>query len=177
MAARSLPTTPTFAANSELTSTQLTALVTYQLFWSSPPCFRAEQHTAQAVTTSTNTQITCETTIHDSDSGLSVATPYSYVIPFAGIWNIGGGYGCTGNGTGVRIPLLYQNGTVINGCQPEYTPVSSSAVYEVAAMGLPCNVGDVIALYGYQTSGSTLNTTLGPEASWFAGQLVSLQNP
>lgn len=181
MTARTLPVAPTFAADSELTSTQLNALVTYQEFWSSPPCFRAEQHTPQSIATSTSTQVTCETTIHDSDSGLSASTPYSYVIPFAGIWDIDGGVSLAGNTTGNRFAVLEQNGVAINGGSPVYAPSSVGALYGTAAPGIACNVGDVISLTMYQTSGSTLSTVASSgsagQYSWLAGKLVSLQNP
>ncbi len=181
MAARSLPTAPNFGANSELTSTQLNALVTYQEFWSSPPCFRAEQHVSggQSIPNNANTQVTCETTVHDSDSGLSTSSPYSYVIPFAGVWDFAGTVGMASNTTGIRQPGILQNGTYINGAGPEFNEFSGVMVMDVTANGVLCNVGDVIGLYVFQNTGAALltYTALGQGCSVFTGRLVSLQNP
>lgn len=178
MAARALPTAPSFAANSEVTSTQLNQLVTWQAFWASPPCFRAEQHTTQSLVTATNTQITCETTIHDSDSGLSTSSPYSYVVPFAGIWDIDGGVGMASSATGLRAPQLWQNGVQINGASPIYPQLANSSLFLVSAKGLMCNVGDILSLYMQQQSGAALSTSSTPgQYSWFSGKLISLQNP
>ncbi|WP_037605850.1 hypothetical protein [Streptacidiphilus rugosus] len=177
MAARTLPTLPTFAANSELTSAQLTQITTYQSFWANPPMFRAEQHSVQSVASGTPTQVTCETVIHDSDSGLAVATPFSYVIPFAGIWDLAGGVGFTGAATGVRLAMIFLNGGAINGSENEYAPCPNSSNYLTNAPGTSCNVGDVIALYCEQTTGSALSTVTSGLASWFTGKLVSLNTP
>lgn len=177
MAARLLPTAPTFAPG-PLSSTQLTALATYMVFWANRPSFRAEQHTNQNVTSGVATQITCETTIHDSDGGLGLVTPYSYVVPFAGTWDFFGQAGCSFNATGYRTPELYQNGTVINGGQPVVAPTVTTVASPVAAVGIPCNVGDVISLWFTQTSGSTLVTpSVLSQCCWFAGTLQSLQTP
>jgi hypothetical protein len=178
MTARSLPTAPSWTTNQEITSSLLNQISTYMTFFANPPCFRAEQHTTQSVATATNTQITCDTTIHDSDSGLSTSTPFSYVVPFAGIWDFFGGVGYVSNTTGIRIPMIWQNGAVINGGGSDQAEVATTALSEVQVAGIPCNVGDVIALYSYQTSGSSLATApVGGQCSWFAGRLVSLQSP
>jgi hypothetical protein len=181
VAARTLPTAPNFGANSELTSTQLNALVTYQEFWSSPPCFRAEQHVSggQSIPNPTNTQVTCETTVHDSDSGLSTSSPYSYTIPYAGVWDFAGTVGMVSNTTGIRQPGILQNGSYVNGAGPEYPAFSGVMVMHVVADGVLCNVGDVIGLYVYQNTGAALSTYtgVGQGYSVFTGRLVSLQNP
>lgn len=179
MAARLLPTLPTFAPG-PLASTQLTALATYAAFWANPPSFRAEQHsTVQSIPNSANTQVICETTIHDSDSGLSLVSPFSYVIPFAGAWDFFGGVGLAGSAVGIRAPSIGQNGVYINGAAPILTPPSTNTLCDVAATGVPCNVGDVIGLYMYQTSGGALGTyIIAPQQySWFSGRLTSLQTP
>ena len=177
MTARPLPTMPSFLANSELTSTQLTQLVTATNFWANPPSFRAEQHTAQSIVSGTTTQITCDTVIHDSDSGLSAVTPYSYVIPYAGIWDFSGAVSFAANATGWRAPSLQQNAATINGSLMLYgaPPATGNSGQPTLANGVPCNVGDVIALAFDQLSGSTLNTIAS--GSWFAGTLRSLATP
>lgn len=181
MAARTLPTLPSWLAYQGITSTQLNQLAAYMAFWANPPSFRAEQHTSQSIPNSgSGTQITCETVIHDSDNGLSPTSPYSYIVPFAGIWDFFGGAGFSGNANGIRIPLLSQNGSTsyINGTQAEQIPNSTASVYLTEAVGIPCQVGDVIGLSGLQTSGAALATVAGGWAcSWFAGRLVSLQSP
>lgn len=178
MTARTLPTMPSWTANQEITSSLLNQITTYAQFWANPPSFRAEQHASQNITSGSNTQVTCETVIHDSDSGLSLVTPFSYVVPFAGIWDFDGMVGIAFNATGWRGPQIYQNGTVINGAQPIYAPSTITSATPALAKGVVCNVGDVIALYFGQNSGSTLATPAGgAQCSWFAGTLRSLQTP
>jgi len=177
--ARTLPTMPSWSANQEITSTLLNEITTYAQYMSSPPSFRAEQHTTQSITTGgTGQQITCDTVIHDSDSGLSAVSPYPYVVPVAGIWDLSGGVGLAANATGARLPFLTQNGTTINGAGPLAITSANTALWNVSASGVPLNVGDIIGLWIIQTSGSTLSTApVGGQCSWFAGRLVSLQNP
>lgn len=176
--ARTLPTAPSWSYQQEITSTLLNEITTYLQFWANRPGFRAEQHTVQAIANSTNVQVTCETVIHDSDSGLSTSSPYSYVIPFAGIWDFFGGVGFAPNSTGTRYAMIWQNGVQINGAAPDQGQPATNTLYQVTAAHVPCNVGDVIALYTFQGSGATLNTSpTGGQSSWFAGRLDSLQNP
>ncbi|MDH6134664.1 hypothetical protein P3T37_004068 [Kitasatospora sp. MAA4] len=178
MAARLLPTAPAWSANQEITSTLLNQISTYLQFWANPPSFRAEQHTVQSLANATTAQITCETTVHDSDTGLSTSSPFSYVVPFAGIWDFDGGVGFAANATGLRAPMICQNGTQINGGGPIYSQVANSALFLTSAKGVVCNVGDVIGLYAQQQSGAALSTSNSSgQYSWFAGRLVSLQTP
>ncbi len=176
--ARTLPTMPSWTTGQEITSTLLNQITTYAQYMASPPCFRAEQHTTQTLTTATNTQITCETVIHDSDSGLAASSPYSYIVPVAGVWDFDGGVGMASNATGLRAPQIWQNGAQVNGAGPIYPEVANSSLFLVAAHGIICNVGDVIALYMQQQSGGNLATSnIGGQYSWFAGKLISLQSP
>ena len=177
MTARPLPTMPSFLANSELTSTQLTQLVTAINFWANPPSFRAEQHTAQSIVSGTTTVITCETVIHDSDSGLSAVTPFSYVVPYAGIWDFYGAVQFAANATGWRAPSIQQNAATINAALMLYAapPATGNSGQPTFALGVPCNVGDVIGMAFDQLSGSTLSTIAS--GSFFAGSLRSLATP
>ena len=180
MTARPLPTMPSFLANSELTSTQLTQLVTATNFWANPPSFRAEQHTTQNITSTPNLQVTCETVIHDSDGGLQAVSPYSYVIPYAGYWDLAGAVSLAANATGWRAPSLLQNGTIINGSQTQFPagPATGNTFVPTNAPGVYCNVGDVIGLWIDQNSGSTLATIVnGSQSSYFTGTLKSLATP
>lgn len=178
MAARSLPTLPSWTAGQEITGAALEQMVAYQAFWANPPSFRIEQHLAQNIPTATATQVTCETLIHDSDSGVAVGTPFSFTVPFSGIWDFDGAASVAVNATGWRAPAIYINGAPFNGAQPVYAPPTATFQGLAAAKGVACSVGDVIALYMQQSSGSTLATsTTTQQYSWLAGTLRSFDSP
>ncbi|MDH6111912.1 hypothetical protein P3T36_006905 [Kitasatospora sp. MAP12-15] len=180
MAARTLPTAPTWSANQEITSTQLNQISAYLQFWANPPSFRAEQHVTQSFPNNATTQVTCETPIHDSDSGLSATAPYSYVVPFAGVWDFFGGAGLATATAGLRIVAITQNGSTLDGAGAVYAQAADPGVFYINAPQIICNVGDVIGLTLYQNSGAAVNspgTSYGPQWSWFSGCLRSLQTP
>jgi hypothetical protein len=162
----------------EITSTLLNQISTYLAWLANPVCFRAEQHAAQTISNSTMTQVTCDTTIHDSDGGLSTTSPFSYVIPVAGLWDFFGGVGYSTNATGLRYSMIWQNGAQIAGSSPGLSESSNGTLVDVTAAQIPCQVGDVIGLYTNQITGASMTTQAGGgQCSFFAGRLVSLQNP
>jgi hypothetical protein len=180
MAARTLPTLPTFVAEQELTSSELNQIVAYQAFWANPPMFSMHQGTSQNITNASNTQITMDTSDFDTDSGRSAATPWSYVIPFAGRWQITVGVVYAGNTTGGRQAMIFQNGVDVTGAFDSDQTIAIGTVTDAAQVTrtFPCNVGDVIAAYTWQDSGGTLATNVsGAQCSFFEGRLVSLASP
>lgn len=180
MAARTVPTLPTFSTGQILTASEMTQLTSYMAFWANPPMFRMYQSAAQSVPNTTFTQITCDVSDYDTDSGRGLATPWSYTIPvgMSGRWQFSGIVGFVANGTGFRIAVFYKNGAVVSTTQIAAQPVTAALAttdVSVATETLLCAAGDVIALYGYQTSGGALNTDAGHCA--FEGRLVSLASP
>ena len=182
MAARTLPTLPNFTTGQELTSSELNQLANYQEFWANPPMFRMYQTVAQPLATgsTTPTQVAYDTVQYDTDSGRSGTTPWSYVIPFAGRWYIAGSINWPGNATGYRYTAIYQNGVGATGGKTNsaVNAAGNSTVTEASAT-IPCNAGDVIAIFGVQNSGSALTTIVNDmtQAGFFEGRLVSLANP
>jgi hypothetical protein len=180
MAARTVPTMPDWTSHEQATSVLLEQITAYTRFWASPPMFRMYQTVAQSVPTATFTQITCDTLDYDTDSGRGAITPWSYTIPvgMTARWTFSGITGFVSNSSGFRIGIFYKNGTAVTTTQIAAQPVSAALAttdMAVATATLLCNAGDVIGLYGYQTSGGALNTDAGHCA--FEGRLVSLANP
>jgi hypothetical protein len=176
--ARTLPTMPTWTAGQEITSTLLNQITTYATFWANPPKFRMYQSVTQSIPDSTPTQITMDVSSWDSDSGRQGATPYNYVIPFAGRWRFTALALFNGNATGERQTLIYQNGAVTQGLGTGPNNGAGFGAGYIACVELACNVGDTIGVWAYQTSGAGLGTHVtGNQTSYFEGQLMSLANP
>jgi hypothetical protein len=143
--------------------------------------FRMYQSIAQSVANSAYVQILNDTSESDTETGRSGTSPYSYTVPAGqgGRWTFTGVISWSGNAAGIRIAAIFKNGSQINGANvaamagpgANATNVSVSATVAV-------NAGDVIGLYGYQSSGGALSTNIGgsfPPA--FEGRLVSLGTP
>lgn len=179
MAARTIPTLPTWTAGMRVTGANLAAMVSYQQFWANPPMFRMHQVVAQSVSNTTWTQITCDTSDFDSDSGRSSSSPYSYTIPagLSGRWQFGWLVAWSANGNGARASNLYKNGASASSW-PSAAAVSSPGVSVGWSDSVSCSAGDVMAVYGWQSSGGALSTAAGTDNfSIFWGRLVSLASP
>jgi hypothetical protein len=179
MSARTLPSLPTFSAETGVvvTASQMALVTAYQQFWADPPMFRMYQTAGQSVASGANTQITCDNGSYDTDSGRSGSSPYSYTIPFAGRWRITGLVVWPTSATGARQTLIFQNGSAIIGAFSSTPGVALTNGTQVTVT-VPCNVGDVIALYAWQNSGGPLTTNVGSaQNSFIEGELVSLASP
>lgn len=180
MTARTVPTMPTWTFQEEITSTLLNQITTYTQFWANPPMIRMYQAVSQSVPNITYTQLTLDTLVYDTDSGRGTSTPWSYTIPvgMTGRWQWSFASAWASNTTGFRVAALYQNGSQVS--QMILPPASASGT-DLAGrtVTIPCSAGDVIALYGYQSSGGALSTDVGTagSASYLEGRLVSLANP
>lgn len=102
-------------------------------------------------------------------NGLSVPA-YSFCPPVAGYYQISGNMLYT-TSTGV-----VQNGVFKNGGQNTVSlcPANSQGVSPCVSILIYLNgTGDYISLYGYQTSGSSMNTQVGrPDLNWMMGSLA-----
>lgn len=181
MAARTVPTMPDWTLNEEITSSLLNQITTYSRFWSSPPMFSMYQGVAQPLATGTDTQITCDTSEYDTDSGRAAGTPWSYVIPvgMTGRWTFTVYISYAANSTGARAAKIFRNGAQQNGA---YVSLQAAPSPVASAVGLTrtfaCSAGDVISAIGNQTSGGSLNTFVtGSIPSFFEGRLHSLASP
>lgn len=179
MTARSVPVMPNFFAGQKLTGTLLNQVGTYGTFWASKPMFRMHQGTTQPVPNSAWTQITCDTLDYDTDSGRNIATPWSFVIPIGmtGRWSFGWSIPWVSNTTGSRGANLYRNGNAAS-TYPFIPAASGSGVTSGWVDRIACNAGDVMALYGFQSSGGSLATFIAADAMpTFWGSFESLATP
>jgi hypothetical protein len=120
------------------------------------------QTTAQSVAKETWTQITLNSTDVDDTGGWTGSNTYS--VPRAGWWRVSPSitwsYDSTAASVGSRGTRLLINGggvpraTWLTGAGPHFTSVGGSALLKLAA-------GDKLALYGFQSSGTTISTLGG----------------
>lgn len=178
MVARTVPTLPTWLAGQKITSTLLNQISTYGQFWADPPMFSMHQVSTQSIGNATYTQITMDTPDWDTDSGRAVGNPYSYTIPagMTGRWQFTFKIGWATNAAGNRLGALYKNGAIIQNGEVGYiAPGAANNPEYGTTVTVVCNAGDVMAVYGYQSSGGALSTqTLD---SFFEGRLISLATP
>lgn len=181
MAARTIPTLPTWTAGMRVTGTNLASMVSYQQFWANPPMFSMYQAVVQSIPNAADTQVLMDSGEHDTDSGRSSSSPYSYTIPsgMTGRWRFTCCAKFGGNATGIRQTKLYKNGTLVNAAQAAaQAGPAGDFTGLVLSREFLCNAGDVIAVYAYQNSGGALNTNVGGNLnSFFEGQLISLASP
>jgi len=173
---------PDWTLNQEITSSLLNQITAYTRFWASPPMFRMYQSVAQSIPNNAYTQIACDVSAYDTDSGRGGSSPWSYTIPvgMSGRWTFNLAAGFAGNVALWRAGLLYQNGVAVPASQIGGPPANNAAnVSDLASrpQTIPCNAGDVMALYCYQSSGGALNTDTANGASYFEGRLISLATP
>lgn len=181
MSARTVPTLPSFSTNQVLTASEMTQIMTWNKFWANPPMFRMYQTAVQSIPNLTFTQITCDVSDYDSDSGRGLATPWSYTIPvgMSGRWRFSCAISWAANATGVRGAAIYVNGAQANGA---FWAAETAPATNVPSVGgattIAVNAGDQIALYGEQGSGGALNTNTAVSLySYLEGKLESLASP
>lgn len=180
MAARTMPTMPTWLAGQKITSTLLNQGTTYAQFWADPPSFRMYQSTNQAFTTGVEQQLTCDTPLWDSDAGRSGTTPYSYTIPAgwgSGMrWTFSYSSCWTASATGTRWIYLKVNGTAVINSRFQI-PGGGDPVTVGGTCSTTCNSGDVVAVWTGQSSGGNLATSIANNNSFFEGWLHGLGSP
>lgn len=179
MTARTVPTMPNFLAGQKLTAALLNQVGTYGVFWANKPMFRMYQSVGQSIPNTTNTQVTMDTSLYDTDSGRAASSPYSYVIPvgMTGRWKFSWGVSWAANTTGSRVAILYRNGAAVLG-DTDDVAADNDIPADNGTATVPVNAGDVMGIYVYQNSGGALSTTANAQfASFFEGELDSLANP
>lgn len=179
MAARTVPTMPSWGTGALITSSLLNQITAYAQFWANPPMFRMRQGTAQSIPTGGSpTIVTMDTPEYDTDSGRSVASPFSYVIPtgMSGRWYFMVHVPLNTGTSNERDVYVMKNGSPVVGGQE--TMVTGSITSQISMMTIPVNAGDVIAAGVYQQSGAAINTFISsPIMPTFEGRLVSLASP
>lgn len=131
-------------------------------FLNSPPIFLASQATSQAITSGfTGLALTLGTPTIDPYGAWSGGSPTRFTPKVAGWYWVLGGFGYPVNSSGSRVAQLQRNG-------------STSSMYSTGAAALPTGSfnlvmqtsgfyqmngsTDYVEMWGYQDSGSTLNT-------------------
>lgn len=114
----------------------------------------------QAIANATNVLINFDTTIIDRQSAVS-ATPSQIVLPVSGLWNISACVNFALNATGVRAVKFYRNGAVITGATSQYRAGDNDVTNVHLSIMEPLSAGDIIEVYAVQTSGVSINTTIG----------------
>lgn len=183
MTARTMPTPPSFAYQSNPTSGQLNQLVAWTEFWANPPMFKMIQSVAQTnLASGTPTQVTFDTPQWDTDSGRQLTTPWNYTIPvgFDGRWDFSTIVNVSGNASGYRYAALYKNGAAVTGGKTNsaVNTASNSTVLELV-ITVAVSGGDTIGIFVVQNSGATLSTVVSDatQVSIFEGRMASQGNP
>ena len=180
MTARSVPVMPNFFAGQKLTGTLMNQVGTYGTFWANKPMFRMYQSVAQSIPNTTDTQITCDTSHYDTDSGRQGSTPYSYTIPagMTGRWRFTWSVAMATNTVGSRDAYIKVNGSRITGPETAGVAANNDVTQADGTTVIPVNAGDVVSLWMWQNSGGALSTVASSNnVSVFEGELVSLANP
>lgn len=182
MSARTVPPVPSWFAGQKLNAAGLNGISTWQNFWANRPMFRMYQAVAQSVPSAAWTQITMDTLDYDTDSGRALGSPWSYTIPvgMSGRWRFTYKTAWTANATGFRSVGLYINGNQATGTNNFTSAVSGVSTFAIGPTEtFRVNAGDVINVWGYQSTAGALNTGVGgtPDYSYFEGVLDSLATP
>ncbi len=178
MAARTLPTLPSWTAGQRVLASQLQQITTWGAFKDNPPGFSMTHTIGISVSNGVYTQIPMDTLEWDSDSGRGGSTPWSYTIPIgmSGRWTFSYKVSWAVNNTGDRLVSLYKNGSIISSGQISGPPTTTAHNAENSTTRtVLCAGGDVMAVYALQsiTGGGALSTNSG----FFEGRLTSLANP
>lgn len=180
MSARTVPTMPSFLAGQKLTAALLNQVGTYAVFWADKPMFRMYQSVTQSIANTTDTQITCDVSHYDTDSGRQGSSPYSYTIPvgMTGRWRFNWAIAMAVNSAGSRDGYIKVNGNRVTGPEAAGAAANNDVTQAFGTTTIPVNAGDVISLWMWQNSGGALSTVASSNnVSVFEGELVSLANP
>lgn len=165
-----VPVRPTFVAGAVLTAAQLNAFGDVLDFMLESPRALGYQTTATTLTTSgTVYPIAFDAELFDvvqSGDGLMVQGSRIYART-AGKYRIGGQIAYTSNATGIRALNIRLNaagnpasGTLIYSMQVQALTSGTSVVAGEPTL-YPMAVGDYVELFGQQTSGGSLTTSVG----------------
>lgn len=180
MTARALPVMPNFFAGQKLTGTLMNQVGTYGVFWADKPMFRMYQSIGQSIPNTVDTQVTCDTSHYDTDSGRQGTSPYNYVIPpgMNGRWRFTWAVSMVNNSVGARDAYIKVNGNRIAGPEAAGAAASNDVTQAFGMTTIPVSAGDVISLWIWQNSGGALSTVASSNnVTVFEGELVSLANP
>lgn len=131
-------------------------------FLENQPIFYGVQASTQSLGTGSNVAITLDTGVVDTYGGHSNTTNNSrYTAQIAGYYLIAGCVGYAANATGFRQAALRVNGTQVQGGTNEQAASSASFATTISSPIIIkfLNVGDYAEIWGWQTSGGSLNST------------------
>jgi hypothetical protein len=176
VAARTVPTLPSWTAGQRVLASQLQQITTWGAFSSNPPGFSMQMTVNNAAANNVYTQMPMDALDWDTDSGRAAGTPWAYTIPIgmAGRWQFSYKISWAVNATGDRLVALYKNGVIVSSGQISGPPTTTAHNPENSTTRtVLCSAGDVMSVFALQSSGGSLNATSG----FFEGRLVSQANP
>jgi hypothetical protein len=119
--------------------------------------FSATKSGNQSISNTTSTKVTFDTFTNNSH-GAWDGTNNRYVVKTAGPFNIAGTIGWAANATGFRqVGYSINGGTVEVANMVPSVGAGDATINAFAATTAYLNAGDYIELYGYQSSGASLN--------------------
>jgi hypothetical protein len=132
------------------------------------PAFSAYQSTLQSVSNNTLTKIQLQTEEFDTASAFDSTTNYRFTPQVAGYYQINGAVFFS-TATASVIASIYKNGSEYK--RGVYFGTSGQSAIVSSLLYLNGST-DYIELYGYQSSGGSLNTQTGITATWFNGSMT-----
>ena len=133
------------------------------------PAFRAYQGTNQSISDNTNTKITLNTEVFDTNSNYDTSN-YRFTPTVAGYYFISGTVYFNGANQYVTV-RIYKNGSI-----DSIGPQSGNGAYSYGSTATALiylnGSTDYVELYGYQNSGIAKNTEAGAVQTYLSGFLA-----
>lgn len=161
-----VPVQRTWTDGDALTTTNLNGYISDPLgFLLNKPRARLRQTVAQTLTNAVWTPIVFDTEDLDTDpDGVgghsTTVNPSRYVARYPGWYQVGGGVGLAGNGTGYRAVRWAKNGSVIASSSNHVPPTSVAPGVTARSILTYLGIGDYAELQAVQTSGGPLDTVV-----------------
>jgi hypothetical protein len=161
-------TTTDTLTNKTLTSPTITG-ATITVASTAAPAFRAYQGTNQSISDNTNTKITLNTEVFDTNSNYDTSN-YRFTPTVAGYYFISGTVYFNGANQYVTV-RIYKNGSI-----DSIGPQSGNGAYSYGSTATALiylnGSTDYVELYGYQNSGIAKNTEAGAVQTYLSGFLA-----
>jgi hypothetical protein len=136
------------------------------------PAFSAYQSTLQSMTTGAYTKIQLQTKEFDTANCFDNTTNYRFTPNVAGYYQVNGTLNMNLLSAGIFLVTIYKNGSEfkrgVQGTQAASNTLSSV----VSALIYMNGTTDYIEMYGYQNSGSSINTVIAASQTYFQASMV-----
>jgi len=158
---RVVPTLRTWSTNDISTAAFMNANVRDPAtFAFTPPLARLTTASTQSIGNAATTGIAFDASTYDTDNGHSISVNNGdYFIQVGGYYRLSGQITYAANATGIRTCAVGYNGTAMADTQGAIPAIAGAPVSVVSVPIIQqCVVGDIIQIFGYQTSGGALAT-------------------